>query len=109
MWRATEAGKWRATEAGKWRATEAGKWHGTEASKWHGTEAGKWHAAKLPLVGNGKLASSLKPRLSMPDFVTQLWSCETKSGTESLGSRQLTSTCLARVYLLAWGWNGNLN
>ena len=34
--------------------------------------------------------SSLEPRLSIPDFVSQLWrkiGCETKSGTESLGSR----------------------
>ena len=35
---------------------------------------------------------SLEPRLSVLDFVSQLWrktgkSCETKSGTESLGSR----------------------
>ena len=30
---------------------------------------------------------SLEPRLSVPDFVSQLRSCETKSGTESLGSR----------------------
>ena len=33
---------------------------------------------------------SLEPRLSVPDFVSQLWflqSCETKSGMESLGSR----------------------
>ena len=28
---------------------------------------------------------SLEPRLSVPDFVSQFWSCETKSGTESLG------------------------
>ena len=88
MWRATEAGKWHATEvgmwhateAGMWHATEAGKWHATEAGKWHVTEAGKWHAAKLPVVGNGKLASSVEPRFSIPDFVSQLWrkiTCET--------------------------------
>ena len=37
---------------------------------------------------------SLEPRLSIPDFVSQLWSwsCETKSGTESLGSRLLFHT-----------------
>ena len=39
------------------------------------------------------IKGSLEPRLSVPDFVSQLWnpiflrSCETKSGTESLGSR----------------------
>ena len=41
------------------------------------------------------LLSSLEPRLSVPDFVSQLWrkvSCETKSGTETLGLR-LTSLC----------------
>ena len=34
--------------------------------------------------------SSLEPRLSIPDFVSQLWrkiGCKTKSGTESLGLR----------------------
>ena len=35
-------------------------------------------------------SSSLEPRLSVPDFVSQLWrkiskQCETKSGTEKLG------------------------
>ena len=32
---------------------------------------------------------SLEPRLSVPDFASQLWRkmCETKSGTESLGLR----------------------
>ena len=53
-------------------ATEASKWYVTEAGKWHAAAAGKWHAAKLPLVGNGKLARSLEPRLSVPDFVSQL-------------------------------------
>ena len=40
------------------------------------------------------MKGSLKPRLSVLDFVSQLWrktdflqSCKTKSGTESLGSR----------------------
>ena len=37
-----------------------------------------------------KACTSLKPRPSVPDFVSQLWiflqSCETKFGTESLGS-----------------------
>ena len=37
------------------------------------------------------MRGSLEPRFSVPDFVSQLWrkiqSCETKSGTESLGSR----------------------
>ena len=40
---------------------------------WHATEAGKWHVTTLPLVGNGKLARSLKLRLSVPDFVSQFW------------------------------------
>ena len=31
--------------------------------------------------------TSLETRLSILDFVSQLWSCETKSGTESLVSR----------------------
>ena len=44
----------------------------TEAREWHAGIAGKWHAAKLPLVGNGELARSLEPRLSVPDFVSQL-------------------------------------
>ena len=42
----------------------------------------EWDSAKL---------CSLEPRLSVPDFVSQLWrkvgSSETKSGTENLGSR----------------------
>ena len=45
------------------------------------TETGKWHVIKLPLIGNRKLARSLEPRLSVPDFVLQLWrkiSCEAK-------------------------------
>ena len=45
-------------------------------------------------IGGGNSLLSLKRRLSVPDFVSQLWkkSCETKSGTECLGSRlQFTS------------------
>ena len=42
------------------------------------------------------LLASLKPRLSVPDFVSQLCliflqSCETKSGTKSLGLRRISS------------------
>ena len=42
--------------------------------------------------GERQVSVSLEPRLSVPDSVSQLWrnflqSCETESGTESLGSR----------------------
>ena len=55
--------------------------------------------------------SSLEPRLSVPDFVSQLiilQNCETKSGMESLGSRLEHCLISARkivkwtVYLLVY-------
>ena len=40
------------------------------------------------MVGLQQVGGSFEPRLSVPGFVSQLWrNCETKSGTESLGSR----------------------
>ena len=57
----------------------------------------KLKLAEVVRLRNGCLVRlrlpSLEPRLSVPDFVSQLWrclknsACETKSGTESLGSR----------------------
>ena len=46
---------------------------------------------KLHALLQSQVFTSLVPRLSVPDFVSQLsiflQSCETKSGTESLGTR----------------------
>ena len=47
-----------------------------------------------------KRFASLKPRLSIPDFVQ---SCETKSGTESLGSRLVIGYAAAGSYLAGGG------
>ena len=41
----------------------------------------------VSLVSGSGSGLSLEPRLSVPDSVSQLQSCETESGTESLGSR----------------------
>ena len=50
---------------------------------------------------------SLEPRLSIPDFVSQLWDFKTKSRTESLGSRLVarghttTHICFGHISFLA--------